>query len=193
MSNNSGPATAKERLRKLANPKKPAFWGILLAAAIVVYLVYKLVGLIPWGVGKLGDFTGGKYAVEEETYTFFLDKEDVYWPSFEVSENMELSVLEEDGQWVDCGTMEKIRLNSKNFESLFADYSKGWLMDSPSKLSRENGRAWFVTDEEGNMYYLLQQQTGALYMAVGEYDDSGIENSSLSRTRIFWVFKLKAQ
>ena len=87
-------------------------------------------------------------------------------------------------EWVDLGTLLKVKLTRSNFDKLF-DQTGDWAGDlSPAALRKRAVQTWGLVYRESVQYYVLQQKGGGVFLVSGYYDsergDRASDDSNLS-------------
>ena len=190
-----GETGVKERIKRVMNYKKPAFWIII--AAVVACSVAVICFVTNPKDGKLPNIHSHAYVVEEVTYESGTYSFSVVAgensPIYAITEDMTLvsqKEVSEEGIWAQLGKLEEIKLTKDNFDELF--FSKGlWAENANAKSIRKNTvNAWQLIYNQDVLYYALQQKNGDLYLAYGYYDYSEKNDPYSDDTNIRWLFKL---
>ena len=192
-----GEVGVKERIKRVMNYKKPAFWIIItavVACAVAVVCFFtnpsNLSGVLP-------NIHSHAYVVEEVTYENGMYSFTVVAgensPIYAINEDMMLvsqKEVSEEGVWAQLGKLEEVQLTKENFDELF--FSKGlWTESANAKSIRKNTvNAWQMIYNQDVLYYVLQQKNGDLYLAYGYYDYSEKNDPYSVDTNIRWLFKL---
>lgn len=192
-----GEVGAKERIKRVMNYKKPAFWIIFVALIIcVVVAVCFLTNPKNSSSGALPNIHSHTYVVEEVTYESGMYSFTVVAgensPVYAITEDMQLSSQKEhndEGVWTQLGKLEKTELTKENFDNLF--YTDGWNSNANGKNIRRNTvNAWQLIYNQEILYYVLQQKNGDLYLAYGYYDYSEKDDPYSDDTSIRWLYKI---
>ena len=101
-------------------------------------------------------------------------------------------------EWTALGSVEEFELTKDCFDRYFykADGVSGWREEgdvTAAALRRGNKTAWRalrLTEDFSEMYLLLQQKNGDLYLAYGYYDTEGEYDSASDDSSFRWVFRL---
>ena len=93
----------------------------------------------------------------------------------------------EPAPWLEAGRMETVELNSDNFDRYFYD-SDG--RQTARQLRKNTQQAWFCITSGNDLYYLLRQENGTVYLALGTYDPEGKTDSASDDSMIRFVVKL---
>ena len=190
-----GEVGVKERIKRVMNYKKPAFW--IIVAAVVACSVAVICFVTNPKDGKLPNIHSHAYVVEEVTYESGTYSFSVVAgensPIYAITEDMTLvsqKEVSEEGIWAQLGKLEEIKLTKDNFDELF--FSKGlWAENANAKSIRKNTvNAWQLIYNQDVLYYVLQQKNGDLYLAYGYYDYSEKNDPYSDDTNIRWLFKL---
>ena len=190
-----GEVGVKERIKRVMNYKKPAFWIII--AAVVACSVAVICFVTNPKDDKLPNIHSHAYVVEEVTYESGTYSFSVVAgensPIYAITEDMTLvsqKEVSEEGIWAQLGKLEEIKLTKDNFDELF--FSKGlWAENANAKRIRKNTvNAWQLIYNQDVLYYVLQQKNGDLYLAYGYYDYSEKNDPYSDDTNIRWLFKL---
>ena len=190
-----GETGVKERIKRVMNYKKPAFWIII--AAVVACSAAVICFVTNPKDGKLPNIHSHAYVVEEVTYESGTYSFSVVAgensPIYAITEDMTLvsqKEVSEEGIWAQLGKLEEIKLTKDNFDELF--FSKGlWAENANAKSIRKNTvNAWQLIYNQDVLYYVLQQKNGDLYLAYGYYDYSEKNDPYSDDTNIRWLFKL---
>lgn len=143
------------------------------------------------GEGDLLRFS--QFCIDEEVYTCQIPSP---WgshnsPDYRLVNDGRLSILPlYETVWLDVGAAEEITLNDSNFNSYFYDetlWAEGY---SLSALRAENKKAWRILPGDNSsvkFYFLLQQNDGTYYLAVGFVNDPALDSAG---TIIRWVYRL---
>lgn len=114
----------------------------------------------------------------ENTPQYFIRDGQLMW-------NLKSSGSEQESSWSLLGEMEKITLGEDSFDRLFVN-SEIWEDGfSAQTLRGENQNAWRVSaqgDSVSNLFVVLQQKNGDIYLAQGSSDEQA--------TYLRWVYKL---
>ena len=151
------------------------FWS---AAPIVVVALLLLI-LLSYGPS----YQAGVYSVAETVHLSgaWDGKAPSEPPQYEITEEGRLlargdwSLLLGDDpppaeEWVDLGTLLKVKLTRSNFDKLF-DQTGDWAEDlSAVSLRKRAVQTWGLVYRESVQYYLLQQKGGGVFLVSGYYD-----------------------
>ena len=87
-------------------------------------------------------------------------------------------------EWVDLGTLLKVKLTRSNFDKLFGKAGDWMGGESAASLRKRSVQTWGIVYRESVQYYLLQQKGGGVFLVSGYYDaergDRASDDSSLS-------------
>ena len=192
-----GEVGVKERIKRVMNYKKPAFWIIITAIVACSIAVVCFFTNPSNSSGALPNIHSHAYVVEEVTYESGTYSFSVVAgensPIYAITEDMTLvsqKEVSEEGIWAQLGKLEEIKLTKDNFDELF--FSKGlWNESTNAKSIRKNTvNAWQLIYNQDVLYYVLQQKNGDLYLAYGYYDYSEKNDPYSDDTNIRWLFKL---
>ena len=192
-----GEVGVKERIKRVMNYKKPAFWIIITAIVACSIAVVCFFTNPSNSSGALPNIHSHAYVVEEVTYESGTYSFSVVAgensPIYAITEDMTLvsqKEVSEEGIWAQLGKLEEIKLTKENFDELF--FSKGlWNESANAKSIRKNTvNAWQLIYNQDVLYYVLQQKNGDLYLAYGYYDYSEKNDPHSDDTNIRWLFKL---
>ncbi len=187
-----GEVGVKMRIKSVLSYKKPAFWLILVAIlATVAIAVGFLTNPKEEGYGELDSITAEAYGVESVVYSApylsFMYFPGHNTPSFSVTDDYNLICTRIDGTTSSLGKLKEITLGKSDFDDKFEDYNDmAWRNGlSAKKLRKGAARAWTI--EGDNLFYLIQQKDGGVYVAFGTnklhyvfmleasvYDDTGL-------------------
>jgi len=161
-----GEVGIKTRVKAVLHYKKPAFW-VLLTAILVCIAVAVCFLTNPKSAPQAEPF-GRSYSVNGVLYengsfssTYELFAADQYQLSAD-------GALLADG--ILQGQSEEIDLTREQFDDLFRSPLTWADNVTPSRLRRDNSRAWKVQTTDTRFYYLLQQRDGTLLLTYG-YDN----------------------
>ncbi len=183
-----GEGCCGSRIRNLAKWKQPALWAVLLGSCLCILLTGCLLADRPeqratGGVDHRQVYQVEQLLYEAPNYSFSLvpgaNTSDYY-----VKEDFFLWEYDDKNGWRALGQLEELSLTHDNFEVLFVDRLMGDV--SPTQLRRDNRRAWRLITDEGVLYDLLAQRSGAVYLAQGYASDSDTPQS------IRWLMELEA-
>ena len=120
------------------------------------------------------------------------------YPGYKLSDLPEYAVTAEGDllekpagstEWITLGRMESFELTKDNFDRYAGEDGWSTLLTSAAKLRRNNAEAWqLLTDKE--LYYLLRQKDGDLYLAIGWYDASEADDHYSDDSTIRWICSL---
>ncbi len=110
------------------------------------------------------------------------------WKLTDISNSLYLQELyDHDADWVGLSDMQETSLRKDNFDNrldMGASFKEGYSLE---KLKKENKRAWqasfSVNDHSFDLYMLLEQKNGDMYMCLGrcgEATDNGLGNATYS-------------
>ena len=94
--------------------------------------------------------------------------------------------------WTDLGELSEITLTRWNFDEIFRRSSgEGWLTrQSAAEIRRNTAKSWCVIFNQDQLYYVLQQNNGELYLAQGYYDYSEKNDPYSDDTSIHRLYKI---
>lgn len=193
-----GEAGVKERVRSVLRYKKPSLWGV--AVAVLACILAALCFLTdPLQTEAPPSPFGADYRASAAIYSSAGSPSDAMaqeLPHCRLSQERHLLILRDavSGSWLDAGALEEVALTKNNFDAYFyAD--DGFEDSSAAALRRRNARAWRVLLSpeayQSDFYYLLQQQDGSLYLALGLYDVAEADDPDSDDSVIREVFLLK--
>ena len=142
------------------------------------------------------------YGVVEVTYqsplTSFSMVAQMNTPEYMIDENKHLHSVKEHSDmptWTDLGELSETTITKENFDELFRNNSgDGWFgRESASEIRKNTVQAWSVIYNQEVLYYILQQNSGELYLAYGYYDYSEKDDPGSDDTYIRWLYKLAPQ
>lgn len=200
-----GESGVRARIRNALSWKKPKLWLTVAAALLCIAVIAACAANPKAQSAQLSPF-GRAYRVEEVAYdvpfysfTYTPESAPIY--SFSLDGDLSTAFAprnpEEAVQWELLGRMEEFTLTKDNFDRYFYDSSDdftGWEQErTAASVRRENQSAWRLLHKTENfteLYYVLQQENGEVYLAYG-YDRSQEQTDSESaESFIRWVFKL---
>ncbi len=192
-----GEVGVKERIKRVMNYKKPAFWIIITAVVACSIAVVCFFTNPSNSSDALPNIHSHAYVVEEVTYEGGMYSFTVIAgensPIYRVAEDMTLASqkeVSEAGQWAELGKLEETTLTKETFDDLFFDYGN-WKNGTNAKTVRRNTvKAWQLIYNQDVLYYVLQQKNGDLYLAYGYYDYSEKNDPYSDDSSIRWLFKL---
>lgn len=179
-----GEVSVKARVKSVMNYRKPSFWIIVAAVLICIAVAVCFLTDPPAALGDipthptpatatLPDIRSHAYAVEEVIYeggpfSFSLIA-GINTPIYFFAEDMpplSESGYNRGGEWL-IGQPEPFTLTKENFDDLFLPGGH-WRGGLNAKAVRHNTTgAWQLLCGQDKLYYLLPQDNGELYMAVG--------------------------
>lgn len=192
-----GETGVKERIKRVMNYKKPAFWIIITAVVACAVAVVCFFTNPSNSSGALPNIHSHAYVVEEVTYEGGLYSFSVIAgensPIYRVAEDMTLESqkeVSEDGQWAELGKLEEITLKKENFDDLFRDPGFWATKANAKDIRRNTVNAWRLVYKQEILYYVLQQKNGDLYLAYGyQAPDPNTDPGSFTE-HFRWLFKL---
>lgn len=200
-----GEGNTKERIKNLANWKKPVIWVAVFMGLICIIVVVSLLTNPKEKILYVPEPFSHNYRVENIVYdapqysfSFTADNTPQYSLTSDymlfstvISQLSETAVSE--NSWVSCGKAKEITLTADNFDRCFSNNGKGgyWDKTSAAEIRHNNKNAWSVMDASSDVfYYILQQKNGDVYLSYGYYDTEGETNSKSNNSSIRWLFKL---
>ena len=192
-----GEVGVKERIKRVMNYKKPAFW-IIIAAVVACSVAVVCFFTNPSNSSRaLPNIHSHAYVVEEVTYENGMYSFSVIvgenTPVYRVAEDMTLASqkeVSETGQWAELGKLEEITLTKENFDDLFEEPGF-WAAKANAKDIRKNTvNAWQLVYKQEILYYVLQQKNGDLYLAYGYQAPDPNADPGTFYEHIRWLFKL---
>ena len=190
-----GEVGVKERIKRVMNYKKPAFWIIITAlVACTVAVVCFFTSPKETASSNLPNIHSHAYVVDEVTYengiySFTVVAGDNS-PVYAITEDMMLVSQKEvtdEGVWAQLGKLEEVQLTKENFDDLFKEPGL-WANNADAKSIRNNTQnAWQLIYNQDVLYYVLQQKNGDLYLTYGY---TGFSNNDANYAHIRWLFKL---
>lgn len=201
-----GESGVRARISNALRWKRPKLWLTVIATVLCIAAVAACAANPQTEPGVLQPF-GSTYRVEEIVYSapyysfsYTCATAPVYCLSVD---GVLLSAPASDNpqvfaEWEFLGSMEEIALSKENFDRYFRDTAgevSGWREGSSAAASvrRENQTAWRLLRETDNfteLYYVLQQDSGAVYLAYGYYDLEGETDPESDDSRFRWLFAL---
>ncbi len=201
-----GEGDLKERIRRAKTWKKPAFFLILLTAAICAIAALCLLTDPKDKFPATAEPFGHPYQAEAIVYTapqydFTFTPETapayILTSGYQLMESADtpLSGENTEGYWIPCGDAEEIRLTGKNFANdmdIDTENSQtGFLL---ATLLKENKKAWIVNrpqEERQILYYILLQKNGDVYLCYGyDIDERSPDGTEEAISAVRWIFKL---
>lgn len=192
-----GEAGVKERVRCIARYKKPS--RLSAAAAGLVCVLTALCFLTSPTQAQPSSPFGADYMAGATVYSGAGSPSDAGAQELlhcRLTQERHLLILQDtaSGNWLDAGALEEVTLTKDNFDAYFyAD--DGFEGSSAAALRRRNARAWRVLLSpeayQSDFYYLLQQQDGSLYLALGLYDVAEADDPDSDDSVIREVFLLE--
>ena len=183
-----GEVGVKDRVKKVLNYRKPAFWLILIAIlACIASAICFLTNPPTEEQMELPPVYPQEYGVVEVTYgkAELLDA-----PVYRISEGMQLSSCGECGDdWTELGTLAEYSLTKANFDRLFSENSHWTLHESASEIRKANAKTWRLMYGD-RLYYLLQQKNGELFLVGGYYDSEGETDPNSDDSNLSWLYRL---
>ena len=183
-----GEVGVKERVKTVLNYKKPAFWIIVFAVAVLIFTA------VCFLTDPVKEETA-TYRVEEVVYrnpaiSYYMTEEKA--PQFQITGENTLRVREQGMDWMDFGEFQKIRLSDLNFDQWFRGLEQGQAWE-------ESQDAWILAmppEETANstkFYLLLRQKNGTMYLGEGIAFSNvyPIHKNILDATcNITWLYRL---
>ena len=192
-----GETGVKERIKRVMNYKKPAFWIIITAVIACSVAVVCFFTNPSNSSGSLPNIHSHAYVVEEVTYENGMYSFSVIAgensPVYRVAEDMTLASqneVSEAGQWAELGKLEEATLTKENFDDLFKDPGFWATKANAKDIRRNTVNAWRLVYKQEILYYVLQQRNGDLYLAFGyQAPDPNADPGSFTE-HFRWLFKL---
>ncbi len=193
-----GEVGVKERVKRVLNYKKPAFWIVVVAVVASIVL----------GVCFLTNPKGQplhapepfahSYRVESISYdaahyNFAYTPETA--PLYNLTSDCTLMILEDkkSNEWLQAGGFTEIALNEGNFDEYFR-IDAIWDGTSANELRKNNEKAWkaVVSPDipDSVFYYLMLQENGDVYLTYGYFNPANNADKKSDDSSIRWVFKL---
>lgn len=181
-----GETGVKERIKRVMNYKKPAFWIILLAlvASIAVCVL-----LLTNPVAKNTTLMGANYKVTEVLYSTADEDDDRYSRFMITADYVLYAQLEGDESWCIHKKMEAYPLTAKELQKYTANKT-GW---------KENYRIKEITDAyiyraENDWFYLAAQtKNGDTLIGIGWEDVSERGQGASDDTYLRYVYKVESE
>ncbi len=209
-----GEVGVKERVKMVLHYKKPAFW-VIVAAGLVCVIVAVCFLTNPKEDSSATNPLGHSYFVK--AYCYSTPRDMIYsvvypverMPLYGFTADMVMMQKENrlitdtsgvlatvNKEWQQVGAFQEIKLTEENFDNYFKDFEGvsdlGWYNGMTAKVFREeNETAWEVLTDGEYSYYLLQQEDGAVYLAVWYYDEDRERASAFDDSYIRWLFRLE--
>ena len=116
-------------------------------------------------------------------------------PEYMLDENKHFYYVKQHSDapnWTDLGELSEITLTKWNFDKIFRrDNGEGWLThQSAAEIRRNTAKTWCVIFNQDQLYYVLQQNNGELYLAQGYYDYSEKNDPYSDDTSIHRLYKI---
>ena len=192
-----GETGVKERIKRVMNYKKPAFWIIISAVVACTVAVVCFFTNPSNSSGTLPNIHSHAYVVEEVTYEggmySFTITAGENSPIYRIAEDMTLASqneVSEAGQWAELGKLEEATLTKENFDDLFKDPGFWATKANAKDIRRNTVNAWRLVYKQEILYYVLQQRNGDLYLAFGyQAPDPNADPGSFTE-HFRWLFKL---
>ena len=89
--------------------------------------------------------------------------------------------------WLEAGRMKTVELTSDNFDRYIHD-SEG--RKTAKALRKNTQQAWYCVTSGNDLYYLLRQENGDIYLALGAYDPEGESDWASDDSTIRFIVKL---
>ncbi len=102
-----------------------------------------------------------------------------------------------EDEWIRLGKVEEFELEEDNFDQYFyggEEVGGGWKGINALTLRLENENAWRVlrtTEHFTEMYIILQQKNGDLFLCYGYYDQLEHDDPNSDDSSFRWVFQLE--
>ncbi|MBQ8831545.1 MAG: PASTA domain-containing protein [Oscillospiraceae bacterium] len=184
-----GESGVKGRIKNALKFKKPAVWITVVAVIICIAVIF-ICAADPKEKAEERDMFGTVYSTNGLAYVdgmFSYVPEEKTAGKYYVDDNgtmYERGWTAEEG-WNEMGTFEKFGLTKSNFDELFRGVEMWSGGCSADKIRKSNVNAWEFTNG-GNFYYLLEQDDGEVYLAIGHND------KDFEEPLIRWLFVLEA-
>lgn len=193
-----GEVGVKERVKRVLNYKKPAFWSVIVAVIISIILGVCFLTNPKEQLFHVPEPFAHSYRVESISYdaahySFAYTPETT--PLYNLTSDYTLMILEDkkSNEWLQAGGFAKTELNEGNFDEYFR-IDESWNGTSVSELRKNNEKAWkvVVSPDIPNsvFYYLMLQENGDVYLTYGYYNPANSTDKKSDDSSIRWVFKL---
>lgn len=201
-----GEVDLKERIIRAKTWKKPASILILLTAAVCVIAALCLLTDPKEQLLAAPEPFGHPYLVESIVYaapqydfSFTPETAPLYILAgdYQLMESADTSLERgnTEGQWISCGTAQKLRLTRKNFANDIdidtENSQNGFFLPD---LLKENKEAWIAIRpqrEEQILYYILLQKNGDVYLCYGyPVDEVSPDAAKEAKSAVRWIFRL---
>lgn len=161
-----GEHSVKSRIKHVMNYRKPVVW--MSAIAVVLCFVCGMGLMTSPKSNKTGldEIVGNTYGINAVSYDDMR-----YSSTYDVEKKISLSTdyilrVYENGEWKYIGEIQPANLSRENFDELFSE-SNSWVEPTTAKKVRQNSlEAWNVCSD-GQVYYILKQKNGNIYLAQG--------------------------
>lgn len=184
-----GEVAVEDRIKTILDYKKPKFWVVTISTILCIGLGFSFL-TNPKIENWQFDYLSGQYTGERIIYENHRDLSIIYTddniPQFMIS-NDDFSLYTNESinknlssSWYEIGRLEKIELNTSEFDELFNDGlpHTNLLVED---IRENNINAFSTFDASGRLYYFLEQNSGEIYIAQGYTDTNDIR----------WIFKMK--
>ncbi|MBQ7933314.1 MAG: hypothetical protein IJ327_00800 [Lachnospiraceae bacterium] len=192
-----GESSVKERIKNVLKWKKPAVW-ISVCALILCLGAVILCAANPASKDKVVTPFAAAYGVDETIYNALPETSVVSAQSLAeycLTADQQLIIRSDNVSWseltnMNLGDLSEFTLSKECFDEYFS--KEGWQKSglSSRKMRRENLKAWKITSEE-QLYYVLQQKDGTVYLAWGWYDAEEVADPYSDDSQILQMFCLK--
>ncbi len=116
-------------------------------------------------------------------------------PTYLLVNDMQLAELSDDGEILEIGALESIKLNDDNFDSRFSQSDYSWFGNHSLKdLKQNNKRAWQLKVKRENdtlLYILFEQNDSTFYLGYGYSQMDLVQKPNSDNSLIRWLYKLK--
>ncbi len=181
-----GEVSVKERIKRVMNYKRPAFWIILLA---LIASVLACVLLLTNPAAKYTTLMGANYRVTDVLYSTASEDDDRYSRFLITADYVLYAQLEGDDSWCIHEKMEAYPITAKELQEYTAN-KNGW---------KENYRIKDITDAyiyraENDWFYLAAQtKNGDTLIGVGWEDVSERGQGASDDTYLRYLYKVESE
>lgn len=195
-----GETGVKKRIKGVLSYKKPAFWIIVITlfAGIVVSVCFltnpkdKISYPTPVNTTESSYLQPYELAYNNGSFSYIASTADM--PTYLLTKDLELSIIDGNNLITTLGKMEEITLNEENFDTrLTQEY---WITKfSISGFRNDNKRAWQLYVDDGkdrfsDLYMLFEQANGNYYLGVGYYNAQSVEPTNSDDSFLRWIYRV---
>ncbi len=193
-----GEVGTKERVRRILNYKKPAFWMVLCSLILCGTMAVCFMTNAKGVQETYEEPFGHSFRVSELVYSqnemdgYSIKRE----PGYRFTDEMELYVFTgvSGADEYKQGNFESVELTKEEWDWLVS--AEGFWQDdyTAEMLRKENGKVWRCVKSpdlpESEVFYLLQQKDGTVYLTTGYSAPGGSMNPEEKKSEAYKITKL---